>query len=374
MNAQIERLIVRALRTRQAEDVEVYAFFVRGADITRVADISRISRDDGDGLKGFQRREIRSHVNAIAEFLESGTVLFPNAIILAISPEVEFKLARGPVPAGATDLVQSGTLAIPVRPEGERAAWIVDGQQRSLALAQAGKVEISVPVIAFVCADLETQREQFILVNKARPLPPRLIDELLPEVGVLLPRDLASRKLPSELCNLLNRDPKSPFYRLIRRESESDSQTAVVTDSALIQAIQGALKPPLGSLSLYKRPDGADAGAMYRALHLFWSAVREIFPEAWGRPATESRLMHSVGIRAMGALMDQMLLRADAAQSPEADVQDALRRLAPHCHWTDGVWPGLDRAWNDLQSTGKDIKLLSEHLTRLDRELSRRSR
>lgn len=42
-------------------------------------------------------------------------------------------------------------------------------------------------------------------MNKAKPLPTRLINELLPEVDVLLPRDLASRKLPSELCNVLNR-------------------------------------------------------------------------------------------------------------------------------------------------------------------------
>ena len=130
-----DQLVTRALRTRQGMGVDVYAFFLRGGDVTRVADISRISRDEADVLKGFQRREIRTHVQAIADFLDSGPVLFPNAIILALAPEVEFKLSRGPVPAGATETTQSGTLAIPLRPEGARAAWIVDGQQRSLALA-----------------------------------------------------------------------------------------------------------------------------------------------------------------------------------------------------------------------------------------------
>lgn len=366
-----ERLIVRALKTRQGADVDVFAFFLRGADVTRVADISRIARDEADGLKGFQRREIRSHVAAIAEFLERGPVLFPNAIILAISPDVEFKSARGPTPAGVSEAVQSGTLAIPVLPEGERAAWIVDGQQRSLALAQAAKAEITVPVIAFVSADLEVQREQFILVNKARPLPPRLIDELLPEVGAVLPRDLAPRKLPSELCSLLNRDPKSPFHRLVRRESERENAEAVVADTALTQTIQGNLKPPFGALSPYRQGSGSDVAAMYRALLVYWSAVREAFPEAWGRPPTESRLMHSAGIRAMGALMDQIVLRADAAASPEAEVARSLQRLAPHCRWTEGVWEDLGWTWNDVQSTPRHIKALSEHLARLDRELSR---
>lgn len=370
----LERLTVRALKTRQGKDVDVFAFFLRGVDVTRVADITRIARDEADGLKGFQRREIRSHVAAIAEFLERGPVLFPNAIILAISPDVEFKSARGPTPAGVSDAVQSGTLAIPLLPEGERAAWIVDGQQRSLALAQASNADLAVPVIAFVSADVEVQREQFILVNKAKPLSPRLIDELLPEVGAVLPRDLAARKLPSELCNLLNRDPKSPFHRLIRRESERDNPDAVVADSAITQAIQGNLKPPFGALSPHKQASGSDLPAMYRTLVVYWSAVREAFPDAWGRPPTESRLMHSAGIRAMGALMDQVVLRADAAAAPEAEVAKSLRRLAPHCRWTEGVWEGLGWAWNDVQSTPRHIKALSEHLARLDRELSRPAR
>ena len=163
-------LIVRAVKTTQGDGVDVFSFFLYGSDIVRVADISRIVRDEGE-LKGFQRKEIRSHVNSIVEFLDSGPVLFPNAIILALSPEVEFKYSRGSRPEGFVDVADSGTLTIPVRDEGRRVAWIVDGQQRSLALARAKDSRIPVPVIAFVSADLEIQREQFILVNKAKPLP-----------------------------------------------------------------------------------------------------------------------------------------------------------------------------------------------------------
>ena len=96
------------------------------------------------------------------------------------------------------------------------------------------------------------QREQFILVNKAKPLPTRLINELLPEVGAMLPRDLTARRLPSELCNLLNSDPRSPFHNLIRRESDEGKPTAVVTDTALVEAIRQNLKPPMGALSQYR--------------------------------------------------------------------------------------------------------------------------
>lgn len=364
-------VIVRAIKSQQGDSVDVYAFFLYGSDVERIADISRIAREEGQ-LRGFQRKEIRNHVNAIVEFLNSGPKLFPNAIILALSPEVSFTGSRGSRPEGMTDVGDSGTLSIPIRPEGNRAAWIVDGQQRSLALARAENSRIPVPVIGFVSDDLETHREQFILVNKAKPLPTRLINELLPEVSAHLPRDLAARRLPSELCNALNKRQESPFCGLIRRESDLADSHALVTDTALIEAIRRNLRAPMGALSQYKRNgEGFDAEAMLRALTLYWGAVRDAFPEAWGKPPTESRLMHSAGVRAMGALMDQIMLRADSSTSPAQEVRRSLARLAPHCRWTDGVWDELGWRWNEIQNTAKHIARLSDFLIRLDRTLSR---
>src|SRR4029079_17450708 len=117
----------------------------------------------------------------------------------------------------------------------------VDGQQRSLALSRSKNTTIPVPVVAFISANLEIQREQFILVNKARPLPVRLINELLPEIGTQLPRDLSIRRIPSELCNLLNRDPKSPFFSLIRRMSQEELESAVIIDTALVKVMTNSI-------------------------------------------------------------------------------------------------------------------------------------
>ncbi|MBL1265495.1 DGQHR domain-containing protein DpdB [Candidatus Methylomicrobium oryzae] len=373
MPKAMEHIVVRALHSTQGNNVDVYSFFVFGSDITKIADISRVCREEGE-MRGFQRKEIRSHVNAIVEFLDSGPVLFPNAIILALSNEIEFKQTRGPSPINFIDVAQAGTLSIPIYPEGKRIAWIVDGQQRSLALAKAKNNEIAIPVVGFVCPDIEIQREQFILVNKAKPLPTRLINELLPEVNMALPKDLAVRKLPSELCNLLNKDPNSPFYRLIRRESDSESTNAIVVDSALIEAFRRNLKSPLGALSQFKISNVTDTEGMYRTLITYWSAARDVFQNAWGKPPTESRLMHSAGIRALGALMDQIMLRADGFPNPEVEVHNSLQRLAPHCAWTEGTWPDLGWRWNEVQNTGQHIIRLSEFLIRLDRELSRRDR
>jgi DGQHR domain-containing protein len=360
-------IVVRALHTTQGQGLDVYAFFVRGADIVRMADISRLGRDDTDALRGFQRPEIRSHVKGIVEYLNQGPVLFPNAIILAMSPQVHFAASRGTRPTGDEGLAQSGTLTIPLYEEGHRVAWIVDGQQRSLALAQAQNQDIAVPVVGFISDRLEIQREQFILVNKAKPLPTRLIDELLPETsGVLLPRELSMRKVPSELCSLLHRDPASPFYQLIKRPSDGTTpSTAVVTDSAVINMIRNSINHPLGALATLRFSqqgrDGANIESMYRVLVTFWSAVRSVFPEAWARDARHSRLMHSAGILAMGVLMDRIYARI-STQDDALAVERELQKIAPACRWTRGTWDTLNVAWNEIQNTTRDIRRLQTAL------------
>lgn len=360
-------LVVRALHTTQGEGQDVYAFFIRGADIVRVADITRVERDVGDVLKGFQRPEIRNHVRGIVEYLNQGNVLFPNSIILAMSPEVRFTASRGTKPTGDEGIAHAGTLTIPIYEEGKRIAWIVDGQQRSLALAEAASQDIAVPVVGFVSDSLDVQREQFILVNKAKPLPSRLINELLPETrAILLPRDLSARKVPSEICGLLNRDPNSPFFRLIKRPSDSRESTAVITDTAVITMIRNSLSSPLGALAQYKAMgrDSADLEAMYKVLVTFWSAVKIVFADAWGKDPRKSRLMHSAGIEAMGVLMDRIYARLAGAEEDPAVVRKELERVAPACRWTKGTWEDLGVAWNEIQNTPRDIKRLQDALVR----------
>lgn len=365
MTSKAREIVIRALHTKQGPDLDVYAFFIRGSDIVKVADISRITRDESESLKGFQRPEIRSHVRGIVDYLNQGNVLFPNAIIVALSPEVHFAASRGTRPTGDDRIAQSGTLTMPIYEEGRRVAWIVDGQQRSLALAQTAQKDLAVPVVGFVSDSLEVQREQFILVNKAKPLPTRLINELLPETrSVLLPRELSSRRVPSELCGLLNRDPSSPFFGLIKRPSDGTRDSkAIVTDTAVMNVIKNSMNNPLGALAAYRANgrDGIDVEAMYKMLVTFWSAAKSVFRDAWGRDPRHSRLMHSAGIEAMGVLMDRIYGRIQPTDDVKI-VERELLKVAPHCRWTKGVWDSLGVAWNEIQSTPRDIRRLQNAL------------
>ncbi len=374
MSGKNKEIVVRALRTTQGDNLDVYALFIRGSDLVRIADISRISRDDSDTLKGFQRPEIRSHVKGIINYLNQGDVLFPNAIILALSPEIKFMASRGSKPTGDEGIAQAGTLRIPLHAEGLRSAWIVDGQQRALALAKADNADLPVPVVGFVSDNLTTQREQFILVNKAKPLPTRLINELLPETGtILLPRELSARKAPAELCGLLNRDPRSPFYRLIKLSSDKETSETVVTDTAIIKMIRASMTNPLGALYPYKSNDEekTDVEAMYQLLVLFWQAVKECFPNDWALDPKESRLMHSAGIAAMGYIMDLVCAKIGGQETNYSLIHKEVEKIAPHCAWSSGKWPLLNVAWNEVQSTPQDIKHLQDTLLRIYMNSSR---
>lgn len=358
---------VRALKTMQG-DTPVYLLFMPGTELHTIADITRMERGTKGKLEGFQRREIRDHVNEIAAYLDKDEVLFPNAIILALSPEVRFKQSRGPSLEATYNHAVAGQLEIPVRPEGQRVAWIVDGQQRSLALKKSKNGSLPVPVVAFEARSIETQREQFILVNRAKPLPQRLIDELLPETsGILLPRDLSTRKLPSALCDALNQSKDSPFYRLIRRSSQKVSDGQVVIDTAVISMIKRSLGNPNGALAAFQTPGApfGDSTKMSVLLKDYWGAVKQVFSDAWGRDPEESRLMHSAGIAAMGELMDRMAARATSKRGLKAYFIEELRRIAKYCAWTHGSWPKINRAWDQIENTNRDIKLLSKTLVQL---------
>jgi len=369
-----DQVIVRALRASQGDEVPVYAFFIPGHQLVQVAEINRIGRSTTGKLEGFQRIHIKRHVAAITEFLDSGNVLFPNAIILALSSRAKFVRSRGKEPDGSTVAGEIGTLYVPKAVNGNSAAWIVDGQQRSLALSRSQNHKLVVPVIAFLSEDLAVQREQFILVNKARPLSPRLVDELLPEVDAYLPRDLATRKLPSALVDKLNRSTQSPFHSLIKRASDGPEASGVVNDRVLVTSIRKRIESPLGALAAYRKSAArsANAEAMYQALVVFWGAVKQAFPDAWGLSPTHSRLMHAVGIEAMSSLMDSLYMRMPADEDAEDFLLRSLQAIAPFCSWSRGRWSDINKKWNELQYTPRDVRELTEQLVRLDSEVNRK--
>lgn len=358
----------RALKIVQSPAHPLYLFTLTGRELLEIADISRVSRDDAGKLLGYQRSEVKKHVQNIVEYLNSGNVLFPNAIILALSSDVKFKGSRGPDVSDGH--ATSGTLEITVRKNAKKPAWIVDGQQRALALSKCSNPDMVIPVSAFVADDVDVQRDQFLRVNSSKNLPPGLITELLPEVSTALPPRLAQRKIPSAICDWLNQSEQSPLRGMIRRSSSSDEERrqAVITDTSIVNMIDESLKSASGCLFPYRNLATleTDFEGICRILVVYWTAVRNVFPEAWGKSPDKSRLMHGVGIRAMGRLMDRIMpsIRIHH-KNAITEVQRELQRIVPECHWTEGRWDELGGLqWNELQNVSRHITYLSSLLVR----------
>ena len=68
---KISTLRRRALRIEQCKGHPLYLLCLTGEEVLDVADISRVSRDEAGKLIGYQRAEVKRHVQGIVEYLNS---------------------------------------------------------------------------------------------------------------------------------------------------------------------------------------------------------------------------------------------------------------------------------------------------------------
>ena len=352
-----------ALEVKQGPRRTLYSFAVDGKLLSQFTTVSRVRRDERSVIEGYQRPEVLSHIAEIRTYLESEDPMVPNAVVVAFDHRVRFEPATG---LPGSDFTRYGTLVIPIDlslPEENRPGWIVDGQQRTAAIRDADVRSFPICVVGFITDDDQEQREQFILVNSTKPLPKGLIYELLPMTKAKLPSILQHRRFPAYLLDRLNHDEKSPLRGLIRTPTVLTGQ---IKDNSILKMLENSLSD--GVLYRYRDPGVADGDveSMLTILHSFWTAVATSFPEAWGESPRRSRLMHGAGIVSLGFLMDAISERYRPTGLPTPEqFHDDLEPLREACRWTDGYWdfgPGLQRKWNEIQNTPKDIQMLANYL------------
>jgi DGQHR domain-containing protein len=361
MKTNKTELKLPALEIVQGHNRTFYSFAVDGKLLSKFATVSRIRRDGDDLVAGYQRPEVFSHISEIRNYIESKDPLLPNAIVLAFDKRVRFVAAE----AGDSTYSRWGTLIIPLSNSDEtsKPGLIVDGQQRAAAIREARIDSFPICATAFIASDDREQREQFILVNSTKPLPKGLIYELLPTTEMKLPVLLQRRRFPAQLLARLNSDSESPLKGKIRTPT---TPTGVVQDNSILKMLENSLSDGL----LYRFRDLAtnepDVESMLQVVKCFWGAAASVFPKAWGLPPARSRLMHGAGIVAMGYLMDAIGERFRDVGSPrEEHFRQDLLPLFEVCRWTDGYWdfgPGVQRKWNEVQNTPKDIQMLTNYL------------
>jgi len=357
----MKHIKVPALKIEQGPRRALFSFAIQGKDIQKIASISRVKRHE-DELVGYQRPEVSNHISDIRRYLESENPMIPNALVIAFKETVKF--------IASSKNSNFGDLVIPlVENDDDKPGLIVDGQQRAAALREAKDIDtFQMPVSAFITDDVQEQREQFILVNSTKPLPKGLIYELLPYTETQLSSNLQKRRFPATILDELNHNEKSPFYQIIQTAT---NPAGVVKDNSILKLIEASLTE--GALYNFRDPSTGtgDIEKMIEVLSNYWAAVRDVFPEAWGKKPKDSRLMHGAGMTALGHLMDAIFDRYYTDEHEKSVTYEQfkadLEQMQSYCKWTNGYWDfgSEDKVkWNDLQNISRDIQKLTNYLLR----------
>ncbi|RKG52886.1 DGQHR domain-containing protein [Corallococcus sp. AB011P] len=358
-----KELKLPAIEVKQSRGRTLYTFAVDGKLVPQFATISRVRRKEDGALSGYQRPEVLSHIDEIRTYLESGSPMVPNALVVAFDSRVKFHPDSKAI---TSEYSRSGVLTIPFESEMEddrKPGFIVDGQQRLAAIRDANIERFPVCMTAFITDDVGQQTEQFILVNSTKPLPKGLIYELLPGTSARLPSLLDRRRLPAQLMERMNLEEGSPLHKMIQTATNPGG---IIKDNSILRMLENSLND--GVLYRFNASEeaNADTEQMINVLYAYWTAVKEVFKAAWGLPPKKSRLMHGAGIISMGLIMDAISDRyRDRPYPTAAQFATDLMGLKEFCRWTAGFWdfgPGLQRKWNEVQNTSKDIEVLTNYL------------
>lgn len=357
------KLRFAALRVEQRLESPLFIFGVDGHVIPRFAAVNAAERAQDGTLMGYQREEVVAHIRQIAAYLARDEAILPNAIVVAFSHGLDFTPAPGSV---HSHWGTPGTLSILVPGSSmPKPGLIVDGQQRVSALSLLPhNRKFPVVVVGFAAESAALQREQFVLLNKTKPLPRGLLNELLPHIDTELPVSWQRRRVSGTVAESLRFDPTSPFYGRVRGIG-TGGDGANISLAAVMEVVQGSVRA-LGALSpiLANTDERLGVSQAAKVMSVFFSAVARVWPHEWAGSPRTSRLVHGVGIVAMGRLMDLIMQEVDASR-PRAihSVERRLRTIEERCAWMDGDWPPpLSCPWNSLQNTSQDKRRLGEFL------------
>jgi DGQHR domain-containing protein len=349
-----------AIRAKQANGKFIFSFPAFPGEILKFSSIEGVKRHENGQLDGFQRHQIAPHIKEIRRYLERSDAILPNAIIVAFLDGVDIHER----PDGLLDITINAD-------ENRIPGLIVDGQQRITALSGSTRSDFQVFVSCILCKDYNELRQQFILINNSKPLPKPLIYELLPNVDGL-PEKFSSRSFAARMVEKLNytKTDDPVFYGRIRQHTNSNGKLSDLAIQKIVMesATNGAIRTFIEQHPSTLEPDSITAieENSFELIHTFFSAVKEVFPEAWNdmSPKT-SRLVHGAGLVSMGFIME-LLYVSFGVISKEKFVQ-GLKLLKPKTAWTQGKWKFSEddqRPWNAIQNTTSDIDLLTNYLIR----------
>jgi DGQHR domain-containing protein len=357
----IKRLKLLATENQLDDGTSRFQFTCDGRLLRSVARIDRLDALSGDGQ---QRDEIKDHVAKIAEGIRGGTQI-PNSVLLVLQEELSVIIEDSseelppesfirirplqpwvevPHPESTHQAAQKTRIVeldFPFRAaafDEEKAALLVDGQQRTAGLAFVD-VE-SVPVyflsVNAVIADTDEAKNVFHVANSTVKISTQFARALTASMGNA-PGYLKDEQLVAQAVrDLALSIPTSPFKDQVAYPgAKKKGSKPPVAFNSLFQVVttfnQSGIAFPNASLL------AAVAGRAFQI-------VKDTWPTAWGLRPEKSRLMHGLGLRALAALLAQKLEQRCAADDFDGDllsdatwrpIEVSIGRLKDQFVWTD---------------------------------------
>ncbi len=367
MSRQSKTILRRAIRVDHDDLQTVFLFTLRLEELFAVADVSRVAGTSIEDVVHSSRSDVRKAVDQLASAAKTSEAPLPFPITVALSSRVRFRQSRGRAVDDGAGL--AGTLELPVgEPETKRAALIVDGHILALAASRADLAKLPLPIFGFICDDELKLRKQFQRINTLPRMSADQANDVIPEVLASFSQKLSAKEVPEAVVNWLNESERSPFYRMVKgAKTPQPNQKSIAPSAMLVRMVDESLSTPSGCLFPYRNiaTGKTDFDGICRVLILFWSGARNVFPDAWGKSPTKSRLMHGVGIRVMGRLMDRVMPTiAIEGKKAQKEVDAEIGKIQQYCRWTSGTWDELDLKWNEVQNVPRHIHMLSNYLIR----------
>lgn len=390
-----QRLELVGIESALRDGTSRFQFTCDGRLLRSVARIDRLDAISGEGQ---QRAEIKKHVQDIADGITGGTQV-PNSVLLVFLEEltrtdpdeeddelgglfvyirprsdwVEVPSLSGGPPVQRFRFIE---IDIPYRHaafDGEKPALLVDGQQRTAALSLVSVDDVPAFDLSVnaVIADESDAKRVFQIANSTVKIATDFSLALLASMDEA-PGYLKSEKIRAgAVRQLALSNDSSPFYHIVRYPGAKISGSTPVVAYNSLYHIAGIFESSALPIE--------DSVLLSDLIARGFNVVKDVWPDAWGKRPTDSKLMHGAGLRAMASLLTLKLevahsngldLKSDAVWS---DIRSSIERLATIVPWTEsaaaasGSKTAKDN-WTkeirDRQNTSQDISRLTTFLKR----------
>jgi DGQHR domain-containing protein len=400
---KIHRLKVFGTASRLANGSERINFTIDGRLIRSIAAVDRL---DALANTGQQRDEIIKHVREISEGIKDG-IQVPNSVILTFNSEVfvwsddvsetppeswvvcrrlgEWSVVTFPgQPNRIVQEVVPVELDIPFRNaafDEEKCALLVDGQQRTAALALVDVDQVpSYPLsVNATITSPEEAKQTFRVANNTVKISTDFSRALLGMLQDAPGYVKQERRIAQAVKLLAIEDPTSPFHKLVKHPG-LDGRGFPVAYNTLFAVV-----------SIFENSGldfGEDPSKLAACVKAAYAVVKEVWPTAWAKQPKDSRLMHGAGLRAIGGVLLDLTKMQSAQHNHDPlnpviwpEIKKSLERLATRVQWTAEAVNGTPtqktnyiKEIQSRQNTNQDIQGLTNFLVKETLSLDKKAK